>query len=469
MKDSLLMHRKQKTSYEGYSLEGRVEPESKKKVPSEAKASTDETSSADLEYLLEKILYSRNILPALERVEKNKGSHGVDGMQVDELRPFLKEEWPNIRSRILEGKYKPMPVRRVEIPKPDGGIRLLGIPTVLDRFLQQAIAQILTDIFDPGFSDNNYGFRPGRSARDAVLKAREYINQGYKYVVDIDLEKFFDKVNHDILMHRISIKIKDKRVLKLIRSYLKSGIMEDGMFSKTSQGTPQGGPLSPLLSNIMLDDLDKLLESRGHRFVRYADDNNIYIKSKRSGLRVMESVTKFLETNLKLKVNKDKSAVGYVAKRKFLGFTFFQSRKEIDIRIHPKSIKRFKDKIRRITSRSWGISMEERIKKLNQTTIGWINYFSIAKAKSVISEIDGWIRARLRMCIWKQWKKPKTKTKNLLSLKASKEKAYEWGNTRKGYWRTAHSPILSTTMTNKYLESIKFQSLSARYLKMQLT
>ena len=262
------------------------------------------------------------------------------------------------------------------------------------------------------------------------------------------------------------MKIKDKRVLKLIRSYLQSGIMEDGMFSKTNQGTPQGGPLSPLLSNIMLDDLDKLLESRGHRFVRYADDSNIYIKTKRAGLRVMESVTNFLEINLKLKVNKDKSTVDYVTKRKFLGFTFFQSGKEIDIRIHPKSIKRFKDKIRRITSRSWGISMEERIKKLNQTTVGWINYFSIAKAKSIISEIDGWIRARLRMCIWKQWKKPKTKTKNLLSLNASKEKAYEWGNTRKGYWRTAHSPILSTTMTNKYLESIKFQSLSARYLKL---
>ena len=284
--------------------------------------------------------------------------------------------------------------------------------------------------------------------------------------MDIDLEKFFDKVNHDILMHRISMKIKDKRVLKLIRSYLQSGIMEDGMFSKTNQGTPQGGPLSPLLSNIMLDDLDKLLESRGHRFVRYADDSNIYIKTKRAGLRVMESITNFLETNLKLKVNKDKSAVDYVTKRKFLGFTFFRSGKEIDIRIHPKSIKRFKDKIRRITSRSWGISMEERIKKLNQTTVGWINYFSIAKAKSIISEINGWIRARLRMCIWKQWKKPKTKTKNLLSLNASKEKAYEWGNTRKGYWRTAHSPILSTTMTNKYLESIKFQSLSARYLKL---
>jgi len=467
--DSMNMRGQQKTSYEDSSAKNKLETEGMYGVPSILMASTNETSSAVSDSLMERILSRDNMFSALRRVEKNKGSHGVDGMKVDELRPFLKQNWLSIKDSILKGKYKPNAVRRVEIPKPDGGIRLLGIPTVLDRLIQQAIAQVLTDIFDPHFSENSFGFRPGRSAHEAVLKAKEYMNQGYKYVVDMDLEKFFDKVNHDILMHRVSKRAKDKRVLKLIRLYLQSGIMLNGIVVRSEEGTPQGGPLSPLLANILLDDFDKELENRGHKFCRYADDCNIFVKSKRAGLRVMESIIIFLQKKLKLKVNKEKSAVDRPTKRKFLGFTFYTGKGKYNIRIHSKSINRFRDKIKEITSRSYSINMEYRIKKLNQITVGWVNYFSIANAKSIMQKLDEWIRRRLRMCIWKQWKKPKTKTKNLISLGVPKHKAYEWGNTRKGYWRIAHSPILSKSLTNKYLESIAYQSLSARYQKMQLT
>lgn len=469
LKDSIHIRQQQKTSYEGSSAKNKLETEGMHGVPSILMASTKETSSAIFDNLMERILSRDNMLMALKRVVKNKGSHGVDGMKVDELRPFLKQNWLSIKESILKGKYKPNAVRRVEIPKPDGGVRLLGIPTVLDRLIQQAISQTLTNAFDPYFSENSFGFRPGRSAHEAVLKAKEYMNQGYKYVVDMDLEKFFDKVNHDILMHRMSKRIKDKRVLKLIRLYLQSGTMLNGIVVRSEEGTPQGGPLSPLLANILLDDLDKELEKRGHKFCRYADDCNIFVKSKRAGQRVMESISNFLEKKLKLKVNKKKSAVDRPTRRKFLGFTFYTVKGGYDVRIHPKSIKRIKDKIRQITSRSYSINMEYRIKRLNQITTGWVNYFSIAKAKSIMQSLDEWTRRRLRMCIWKQWKKPKTKFKNLISLGVPKHKAYEWGNTRKGYWRIANSPILSRSLTNKYFESISYQSLSARYQKMQLT
>ena len=469
MKDSMNMRRQQKTSYEDSSAKNKLETEGMHGVPSILMASTNETSSAVSDSLMERILSRDNMFSALRRVEKNKGSYGVDGMKVDELRPFLKQNWLSIKDSILKGKYKPNAVRRVEIPKPDGGIRLLGIPTVLDRLIQPAIAQVITDIFDPHFSESSFGFRPGRSAHDAVKQANEYMNQGYKYVVDMDLEKFFDKVNHDILMHRVSKRIKDKKVLKLIRLYLQSGIMLNGIVVRSEEGTPQGGPLSPLLANILLDDLDKELGKRGHKFCRYADDSNVFVKSERAGQRVMESITNYLEKKLKLKVNKEKSAVDRPTRRKFLGFTFYTAKGGYDVRIHPKSIKRIKDKIRQITSRSYSINMEYRIKRLNQITTGWVNYFSIAKAKSIMKSLDEWIRRRLRMCIWKQWKKPKTKIKNLISLGVNKYKAYEWGNTRKGYWRIAHSPILSKSLTNKYFESISYQSLSARYQKMQLT
>ena len=469
LKDLVDIQRQQKTSKEGFSTKDRLETKSMYRVPRVSLASEKELSSGFSDKLMEEILSRDNMFLALERVMRNKGSHGVDGMKVDELQPFLIQNWLHIKESILKGEYKPKAVRRVEIPKPDGGIRLLGIPTVLDRLIQQAISQVLTRIFDPHFSDNSYGFRPGRSAHQAILKAREHINRGNKYVVDMDLEKFFDKVNHDILMHRIAKRIADKRVLKLIRLYLQSGIMLNGIQVKSEEGTPQGGPLSPLLANILLDDLDKELEKRGHSFCRYADDCNIYVKSERAGQRLMESITNFLEKKIKLKVNKEKSAVDRPTKRKFLGFSFYITRGGYDIRIHPKSIKRLKEKVREITSRSYSISIDARIAKLNQITIGWVNYFAIAKAKGIVQSLDEWIRRRLRMCYWKQWKKPKTRVKNLIALGVPQHKAYEWGNTRKGYWRIASSPILARSLTNKYFKSISYHSLSERYLKMQLT
>lgn len=413
--------------------------------------------------LLEKILARDNMLIAMKRVIANKGSHGIDGMRVDELRPFVIEHWQNVKQKLLEGRYKPSPVRRVEIPKSDGGIRMLGIPTVLDRLIQQAIAQELSKIYDPTFSDNSYGFRPNKSAKQAILKAREYISDGYKWVVDMDLEKFFDSVNHDILMERLSRKIKDKRVLKLIRGYLKSGVMLNGIKINSDEGTPQGGPLSPLLANILLDEVDKELESRCHKFCRFADDNNIYVKSKKAGIRVMKSMRKILENRLKLKVNKDKSAVDLVIKRKYLGFSFYFGRDGVNIRIHEKSYKRFKDKIRKITNRNISISMEVRMKRLNEYTVGWINYYGVAKASARVKDLEEWIRRRLRACIWKQWKKVKTKYSNLKRLGLPPNKAWQYANTRKGYWRISNSPILNLTLNNNYLENLQYKSISKRY------
>lgn len=413
--------------------------------------------------LLEKILESENLRTAFKRVKSNKGSHGVDGMRVDELPQYLKQNVGTLKRSILEGTYRPQPVRRVEIPKPDGGIRLLGIPTVVDRMIQQAVAQILTPIFERTFSSNSYGFRPGRDAKQAVKKAKEYMEQGYKWVVDIDLAKYFDTVNHDKLMALVAREIKDKRVLKLIRLFLQSGVMINGVVIETEEGCPQGGPLSPLLSNIMLTELDRELERRGHKFCRYADDNNIYVKSKRAGERVMENITDFLEKKLKLKVNKDKSAVDRPWRRKFLGFTFYQYHGKIGIRVHQKSINKFRNKIREITSRSSGKSMEYRMIKLRQCIIGWLNYFAIADIGKISKKLDEWTRRRIRMCFWKQWKKIKTKHDNLVKLGINEYKAWEFANTRKGYWRISNSPVLATSLTNTYLESIGYTSIHKRY------
>ncbi|MDQ0902888.1 group II intron reverse transcriptase/maturase [Paenibacillus sp. V4I7] len=413
--------------------------------------------------MLEHLLSRENLLEALKRVEANKGSHGVDGMSVKSLREHIKQNWQTIRQAIEEGTYQPSPVRRVEIPKPSGGdVRLLGVPTVTDRMLQQAIAQVLTPLFDPQFSEHSYGFRPKRRGHDAVRKAREFMKEGYRFVVDLDLEKFFDRVNHDRLMMKISEKVKDKKVLLLIRKYLQSGVMEDGMVKPTSEGTPQGGPLSPLLSNIVLDELDKELEKRGHRFVRYADDCNLYVKTKRAGERVKASVTRFIETRLKLKVNQAKSAVDRPWKRKFLGFSFSVN-KEPKVRIAKQSLQKAEAKIREITSRRKSMKMEERIKELNQYLIGWCGYFSLADTPIVFQRLDSWIRRRLRMCLWKQWKLPKTKVKRLLSLGTPKDKAFEWGNTRKGYWRIASSPILQRALDNQYWKTNGLNSLLDRY------
>ena len=417
----------------------------------------------DTSRLLEKVLERENMLLALKRVISNKGSHGVDGMKIDELREHIKKHWHTIKTKLLETKYNPSPVRRVEIPKPDGVVRLLGIPTVQDRLIQQAIAQVLSKIYEPSFSENSFGFRPRRGAKDAIMKSKQYINEGNRWVIDMDLEKFFDKVNHDILMNKLEKKITDKRLLSLIRKYLKSGILISGVSIASEEGTPQGGPLSPLLANIMLDELDKELENRGHKFCRYADDNNVYVKSQRAGLRVMKSMTRLIENKLKLKVNKNKSAVDLVSKRKFLGFSFYFAKSGAEIRIHEKSIKRFKDKVRVYTNRNTGISIEYRMKKLNQIMRGWINYYGIANAKSKLAELDKWIRRRLRACIWKQWKKISTKVRNLTKLGISKYEARKYANTRKGYWRISHSSILGKSLNNKYLESLGFISLIRTY------
>ena len=417
----------------------------------------------DTSSLLEDVLERNNMLEAMYRVIRNKGSHGIDGMKTDELREHVKRTWVTVKSKLLEGKYNPSPVRRVEIPKPDGGIRLLGIPTVQDRMIQQAIAQVLSEIYEPTFSESSYGFRPNRGAKNAIKQSEIYINQGYKWVVDMDLEKFFDKVNHDILMAKLERKIKDKRLLKLIRKYLESGVLINGIKVSSEEGTPQGGPLSPLLANIMLDDVDKELEKRGHKFCRYADDCNIYVKSKKAGFRVMNSITRIIEGKLKLKVNRDKSAVDIVSKRKFLGFSFYFAKGGAKIRIHEKSIKRFKEKVKFITNKNRGISMDLRLFKLNDSIKGWINYFGIADAKRKLRGLDQWIRRRLRACIWKQWKKVKTKLRNLIKLGVPKYKAYEYANTRKGYWRISNSPILKATLDNKYFKSIGLMSLSNIY------
>jgi RNA-directed DNA polymerase len=415
------------------------------------------------EYLMmERIVSRENTLRALKRVEKNKGSHGVDQMPVQNLRAHMVENWNDLKSSLLSGTYIPSPVRRVEIPKPDGGVRKLGIPTVTDRFIQQAITQALTPIYDPTFSSCSFGFRPGKRAHDAVKLAQSYIREGYRWVVDIDLEKFFDKVNHDRLMTTLARTITDVSLIKLIRRYLQAGIMENGLTTMNVEGTPQGGPLSPLLSNIVLDELDKELERRGHRFVRYADDCNIYVKSRRAGERVMNAITLFIEKKLKLKVNRAKSAVDRPWKRKFLGFSFTHH-KEPKVRISPSSIKRFKKKVRELTSRRWSIAMEHRIRELNKYLVGWMSYYSLSQTRTIIAGLEKWLSRRLRMICWKEWKNPRTRVRNLNSLGVRKDKAYEWGNSRKGYWRIAKSPILHKTLGKAYWLSRGLKSLTARY------
>lgn len=467
MDKSKKLQRKQTTKYIGHSVEIEVELRGKQKTLSKSMALPNRESvndgSFDTSSLLEEVLERNNMLMALQKVISNKGSHGVDGMKIDELRDHIKKHWTTIKAKLLEGKYNPSPVRRVEIPKPDGGIRLLGIPTVQDRMIQQAVAQVLNQIYEPSFSESSYGFRPNRGAKNAIMKSREYINEGNRWVVDMDLEKFFDKVNHDILMRKLEKQIKDKRLLKLIRRYLKSGILINGVKISNEEGTPQGGPLSPLLANIMLDDMDKELERRGHKFCRYADDCNIYVKTKKAGLRIIESMTELIEDKLKLKVNKNKSAVDLVSRRKFLGFSFYFAKSGAEIRIHEKSIKRFKEKIKFLTNRNKGIGMDYRLLKLRQIIIGWINYYGIANAHGKLIQLDQWIRRRLRACIWKQWKKVKTRYRNLIKLGIPRQKAYEYSNTRKGYWRISNSPILHKSITNKYLEYLGFVSLTNRY------
>jgi group II intron reverse transcriptase/maturase len=409
---------------------------------------------------MEAILESSNLSKAYRQVKRNGGSPGIDGIRVGDagLQTLITGE--PLRTELLEGSYKPKPVRRVTIPKPDGGTRDLGIPTVTDRIIQQAIAQILIPLYEKKFSDHSYGFRPGRSCHQAIRKAKEYISSGNEYVVDIDLEKFFDRVNHDKLMSLIAKDIADKRLLRLIRKYLQSGVMIGGLFESTEEGTPQGGPLSPLLSNIMLDELDKELEARGHLFCRYADDCNIYVSSKKAGDRVMEGISTFIEKRLKLKVNKQKSAVGSPYERKFLGFGFYKGKDgQVKIRAHKKSIAKLRAKIRKITSRNNGKNTQQRIRELAPLLRGWGNYYRIDEMKSTMSDIDGWTRRRLRCCKWKEWKRIRTRFRKLGELGLSHEQAIRSANTRKGHWRIAGSPILKCTLTNKYFERLGFVSL----------
>ena len=460
------MQRKQTTpsGNEGWPPEGRVEPRDKAGAPSISPAFKGGRNDRleVKEDTLESILSKDNLNQAYKRVKANKGSPGIDGMTVEELLLYLKQEGEALRQRILAGEYNPRPVRRTEIPKPDGGVRQLGIPTVVDRFIQQAIAQELGKIFDFGFSDSSYGFRPQRGAHQAIMAARSYIEQGYCWTVDIDLEKFFDRVNHDKLMALVARKVKDKRVLKLMRKYLESGIMLNGVSVKNEEGTPQGGPLRPLLGNIILDELDKELEKRGHKFCRYADDCNIYVRSRKAGERVMENITNYIEKVLKLKVNRNKSAVDKPSRRKFLGFSFYTREGKARNFIHKKPISRFKARVKEITSRSNAMSMEMRKEKLNQLIRGWVNYFHIADMNGVAGKLDQWIRRRIRMCYWKQWKKICTKRENLMRLGLNQHKAWMYANTRKSYWHTAGSYILSTTLTNKHLELQGFLSLTTR-------
>ena len=412
---------------------------------------------------LSEILSRTNLGSAYDQVVKNKGAAGIDGMTVDELRSHLSSSWPRLKTSIENGTYRPQAVRRVEIPKPNGGVRLLGIPTVFDRMLQQGIAQCLSKYYDPTFSEYSYGFRPRRSAHDCIDTTLDYLNAGYVYIVEIDLAKFFDRVNHDRLMHRLSTDISDKGVLRLIRRYLQSGVMENGVVQKTSEGTPQGGNLSPILSNIVLDELDKELEQRGHKFVRYADDISIFVKSRRAGERVLASVSEWIERKLKLQVNQDKSGVRHYTKGGLLGFGFYKDAKGVQCRIQGKSYQRFQRKLKQYTKRSWSVSFDERLSYINSLVQGWISYYGKAKGKTRIGRIDEWLRRRLRMCIWKQWKLVRTRYRSLRKLGISDNQSYQWANTRKAYWRIAKSPILQRTITTARLKQRGYVSLSKKY------
>jgi RNA-directed DNA polymerase len=417
--------------------------------------------------LLEQILSPLNLNKAYKRVKGNGGSGGIDKMEVESLGSYLVNHKDTLIESIMDGAYRPNPVRRVEIPKDDKKTRMLGIPTVVDRCIQQAIAQILSPIYEKQFSYNSYGFRPKRSAHQALNQCKNHITEGYKYAVDMDLEKFFDTVNQSKLIEILSRTVKDGRVVSLIHKYLKVGVVVHNKFEETNVGVPQGGPLSPLLSNIMLNELDKELEKRGHRFVRYADDLVIFCKSKRSAQRTLTNIIPYIENKLFLKVNKEKTVVSYISKIKFLGYSFYINKKGGRLRLHNKSLIKMKARIKELTSRSNGCGNARRKELLRQYIIGWVNYFKLADIRNLLLKIDEWYRRRLRMIIWKQWKRIKTRLHNLIKLGIEKSKAWEHANTRKSYWRTANSPILKRSITNDRLKQTGYIFFSDYYGKLQ--
>ena len=419
-------------------------------------------SPAGNQQLMETVCERENLRAALQRVKGNKGSPGIDGMTVEQLPGHLKQHWPAFREQLLSGTYKPQPVRRVEIPKPDGGVRKLGIPTVLDRFVQQAVQQVLQKQWDPTFSEHSYGFRPNRSAQQAVAQAQQYIAEGFTWCVDLDLEKFFDRVNHDKLMGRIAQRVQDKRLLRLIRAFLNAGVMEEGLVSPSVEGTPQGGPLSPLLSNLVLDELDRELEARGHRFVRYADDCNIYVRSERAGQRVMDSVKQFLTRKLKLKVNETKSAVGKPQERKFLGFRFLVlPGKAPRRRIAPQAIDRFKQRVRDLTRKTKGVSLKQMIEELSQYLRGWRGYFGFSETPSELENLDSWVRRRVRRVFWWQWKTPRKRLAELIRRGVKPELAARTSGSHCGPWRISGAPALHQALSNACLGLLGLVSVAA--------
>ena len=425
---------------------------------------TDITNRAkQTEGLLEQILTDANFELAYRQVKRNKGAGGIDGMQVDELLPYLKRNQEKLVQALRDGKYRPSPVRRVEIPKENGKTRKLGIPTVVDRLIQQAICQILTPIYEQKFSDNSYGFRPNRSAHDALKECQTNITEGYKYVVDMDLEKYFDTVNQSRLIQILSETINDGRVISLIHKFLNAGVMVSGMFEDSPEGVPQGGPLSPLLGNVMLNECDWELQKRGHRFVRYADDMMIFCKSKKAAKRTLEKILPFIEGKLFLKVNREKTQVAHVKDVKFLGYGFYIYRGEGRLRIHPKSVEKLKDKIRIVTGRSNGMGIEERKSRLNSVIRGWVNYFKLADAKRLLKGLDEWIRRRIRMVTWKRWKKIQTRFRNLVKAGIDRNRAWEFANSRKGYWRVAGSPILQRSIPIALIKRAGYLNLTECY------
>jgi RNA-directed DNA polymerase len=416
---------------------------------------------------MEEVLRRENLMAAHGRVVQNGGAPGVDGMTVDDLMPHCQKHWPRIREELLSGGYRPQPVRRVEIPKPDGkGRRTLGIPTVLDRLIQQALLQALQPRIDPTFSNNSYGFRPGRSAHDAVLRAREHMAAGHRWVVDLDIEKFFDRVNHDVLMARVARRVKDKRVLLLIRRFLQAGMMEGGLVSPRSEGTPQGGPLSPLLSNILLDELDKELERRGHRFVRYADDCNVYVQSRASGERVMASLERFLAKRLRLRVNRDKSAVGRPWKRRFLGYSVTVNRKP-KLKVATASVKRLKAKVRTRLRAGRGRNLGRVITDLTPLIRGWVAYFRRSEVEVTFEDLDGWLRRKLRCILWRQWKRPRTRLQKLRRLGLDAQRARASAGNGRGPWWNAGSRHMNRAVSTRTLRCLGLVNFLDEYRRLK--